>query len=355
MRGALIPELRAEFGVSESLLGLVAPAGTAGFVLVVLLVGAFAGRIDFRRTVLAGTGFVTGCLLLLGLSPVYLVYLGALFFRGTFTGLVRGPDRVILGHLFPDRRGRVFNRYAMAWAVGATFGPVLVVATIALGDWRFAYLALAAALVPVVVAVYSLNLDVAAEERSLTLDGLGTVLREPRVVGPAVALVFSGGLEGGLFTWLPTYAGESLPQATASLTLSTLIVGYVPGRLLYGAYADRIGYLRLVIGLAVTVIPLASLLTVVEGIWLFPTVGALGLVISGVFPTLAAVAIDARPDYSGPINAITIGTSYVGLSIVPAIMGVVAARAGIGTAIELLVPVAAGLVVALVATSAFLS
>jgi len=33
VRGALIPSLRAEFGVSEALLGLVAPAGTVGFCL----------------------------------------------------------------------------------------------------------------------------------------------------------------------------------------------------------------------------------------------------------------------------------------------------------------------------------
>jgi len=350
MRGALIPELRSEFGISDALLGLVAPAGTVGFVLVVLLVGIFAGRIDFRRTVLAGTAVVAACMLLLGLSPAYLVFLGALFLRGTATALVRGPDRVVLGHLFPDLRGRVFNLYAMAWAVGATLGPVFVVAALALGNWRFAYLALAAGLVPVVVAVYRLDLDVAGEERALTLDGLRTVLREPRVVGPAVVLLFSGGLEGGLFTWLPTYAGESLPQATASLTLSTLIVGYVPGRLLYGAYAERVGYLRLVtvsVGLA---IPILSLLTVVEGVWLFPTVGLLGLVISGVFPTLAAAAIDAVPDYSGPINALTIATSYTGISVVPAVMGVVASRAGIGAAMGTLVGVAGGALVVLVVT-----
>ncbi|MFB6295277.1 MAG: sugar MFS transporter, partial [Halobacteriales archaeon] len=345
MRGALIPELRAEFGVSEALLGLVAPAGTVGFVLVILLVGVFAGRIDFRRTMLAGAGIVAACMFLLGLSPTYLVFLGALFLRGTSTALVRGPDRVVLGHLFPDLRGRVFNIYAMAWAIGATLGPVFVVVALALGNWRFAYLALAAGLVPVVVAVYRLDLDVAGEERALTMDGLGTVLREPRVVGPAVALIFSGGLEGGLFTWLPTYAGESLPQATASLTLSTLIVGYIPGRLLYGAYAERVGYLRLVTLSATGAVPLVYLLTVVEGVWLFPVVGTLGLVISGVFPTLAAAAIDAVPDYSGPVNALTIATSYAGLSVVPAVMGVVAARAGIGVAMGLLVGVAAGAVV----------
>jgi fucose permease len=353
MRGALIPEFRLEFGVSESLLGLVAPAGTAGFVLVILIVGAFAGRIDFRRTVLAGMAVVTACMLLLGLAPTYAVFLGVLFLRGTFTALVRGPDRVILGHLFPDRRGRVFNLYDLAWAVGATLGPVLVIVALALGDWRFAYLTLAAVLVPAVVAVYRLDLDVASAEDTLTLDGLGTVFHEPRVVGSAVALVFSGGLEGGLFTWLPTYARETLPPASASLTLSALIIGYVPGRLLCGTYAERIGYVRLVTALAVVATPLTYLLTVVEGIWLFPAAGALGIVVSGIFPTLGAAAIDAVPDYSAPANAITVSTSYVGLSVVPAVMGVVIARAGIGTGMQLLVGVAAGLLMALVGTHVF--
>jgi len=56
MRGAVIPSLRETFAVTESQLGLVAPAGTLGFVLAVTVVGAVAGQFDTRRLLLVGVG-----------------------------------------------------------------------------------------------------------------------------------------------------------------------------------------------------------------------------------------------------------------------------------------------------------
>jgi hypothetical protein len=37
------------------------------------------------------------------------------------------------------------------------------------------------------------------------------LLRNPAVAGMALALLFGGGIEGGFFTWLPTYAAQFFP------------------------------------------------------------------------------------------------------------------------------------------------
>lgn len=354
MRGALLPTLQSEFQVSESLLGLVAPAGTVGFILATLLVGVFAGRLNLKQTVFVGVVSLTVCMFLLGISPIYFIFLGVLFIRGTVTALVRGLDRVILGHLFSDRRGQIFNLYAVAWAVGATFGPVLVVIALALGNWRYAYLALGVSLLPLAAGVFRLDLNIATNERPLTVSGLRRVLYNSKVMAPILALLFSGGFEGGLFIWLPYYANQTLPESSASLTLSALIVGYIPGRLVYSAVAEEIGYLRLVSILTVIATPLTVFLITVEGLWIFPTVIALGLIISGVFPTLAAAGIDAMPEYTGPINALAIGMAYVGTSTLPALMGIVTDRAGIDTALLLLLGALGGLLVVLFGTQILL-
>ncbi|MUV58819.1 MFS transporter, partial [Halogeometricum sp. CBA1124] len=46
--------MRESFGAPEWLLGLVAPAGTVGFVVFVAAAGAVAGRVDTRRLLLVG-------------------------------------------------------------------------------------------------------------------------------------------------------------------------------------------------------------------------------------------------------------------------------------------------------------
>jgi MFS family permease len=50
MRGAMLPSIQESFTVSESLLGFVATAGTAGFICAVLVTGLAAGRTDIDRT-----------------------------------------------------------------------------------------------------------------------------------------------------------------------------------------------------------------------------------------------------------------------------------------------------------------
>lgn len=354
MRGALLPELRREFGASEAVLGLVAPAGTVGLVVTVLLVGALAGRLDLKRTLLLGAVAATASVALVGLSPVFALFLAALLLRGVSTGLARGVDRPVLSHLYPDVRGRVFNLYDLAWAIGASAGPVLVVVALAVGEWRLAYGLLAVGFLPVVVIVYRLPLALPSGlEEPLRLEAIRPLLARPRIAGVTVAMVVSGGIEGSLFTWLPYYATGLFAESTASLTLSALVLGYVPGRILYSAIAERVGYLSLVAGLGVVALPVIVLaFFVASGAGFFLAIGLLGFVWSGMFPTLAAYAVDAAPEYSGPVNAIATGASYGGVATVPVALGLVAERADIVVAMRSLLLLAVAFVAIVVATGA---
>jgi len=77
-----------------------------------------------------------------------------------------------------------------------------------------------------------------------------------------------------------------------------------------------------------------------------------GAFVSGIYPTLSAYAVDTNPSYSGPVNAIATGASYLGLSIAPAVIGVIATWYDIGTALSLLT-VVVGVLAVIVATLRF--
>ena len=330
MRGALLPAFGRQFGVGTSTLGLVAPAGTIGFIAALVLTGTVAGRLDAERTLFASAALVSLSMLALGLAPSYVAFLGALFVRGALTGVFRGLDRPVLSHLFPDRRGRVFDLYGLAWALGAICGPALVVATLALGSWRIAYVLLAIAFLPVLVLLRRADISLPARaERPLRLVDGREIARQPRIAGTGLALTLSGGLEGSLFTWLPFYASRTLPESLTSLTLSLLLVGYVLGRSVYSTFADRVASLPLVAVLAVSAIPTLYLVTALDGWGLFAAVLALDVLVSGLFPTLAAYAVDSAPAYNGPVNALTAGASYSGTAVVPVFLGVAADAYGI--------------------------
>jgi fucose permease len=350
MRGAVVPVLREAFRVPAWQLGLVAPAGTLGFVLLVAVVGAVAGRVGTHRLFLVGIVGTGVGLLAMGFAPTFGFFLAALLGRGVFSGIGRGSDRPLLSHLYPEARGRLFSYYDMAWAVGATLGPLAVAAALRLGDWRLAFYALGAAFLPVAVLVRSLPTPDVGGDRPLDLAALGRIGRRPEVLAMAAGILLTTGVEGGLFTWLTTYAGGRFPDPLATASLSVLLVAYVPGRFVAGRLAEPVGYLRLSLALAAFCLAaVAYTFFLAAGIGLVVGLFAVGLTLSGLYPTLLAHATEAVPEHSAPLNAIGLVAAAVGIAGVPVLMGLVVDGAGIVPAMRLLVVPLVAMVLVLVA------
>jgi len=344
-RGPLLASFEASFGVSQGLLGLVAPAASIGLLLAVLLVGMNAGRVSIRHGLLAGAGIAITSLALLSTVSSYWALVGLFSLQGLGFGTVRALDRPLLSHLYADARGRMFNLYALTWAIGGTIGPVFVNAVLSTLEWRMTFLILLLPLVPVVAFLALADPPREMQrEHSVSLADVRRLLRRPAVLGMAAALVLSGSIEGTVFAWFAYYAGGFVPRPRANLLLSGFIVMYIPGRLLYSYLCDRVSTLDLVGGLAVVGVPLAAVTFTTQSSEVLTVASlALGFVVAGFFPTLSAFGIDNAAEYSGPVNAIATGANFVGISAAPLVVGVVAERADIGSGMRLLVPAMVGI------------
>lgn len=347
VQGAIIPTLRANFGTPEWQLGLVAPAGTIGFLILVAAAGAVAGRVDTRRLLLLGIVGAGVGVFAVGLVPSFGVFLLALTLRGAFAGIGRGSDRPLLSHLYPLRRGRLFSYYDMMWAIGATLGPIVVTAALWAENWRLAYYALGVSFVPVAVLIWYLpSPSVDGGDDPLTLGGMRRIVRSPVVLVMAAGILFSTGVEGGLFTWLTTYAQGRLSESLVTVSLSVLLVAYIPGRFAAGSLSDRIGYEPLAFGLgALCAIAAVYTFVLASGLYLLVGVFCIGLSLSGLYPTLLAYATERTPEHSAPINALGLVVSSVGIAGVPAVMGFVIDSWDVVLAMRLLFAPLLGLVV----------
>lgn len=352
VRGALLPSIKESFTVSNSLLGLVAPAGTLGYLLAAVTVGFAAHRLDTRRFLMVGAAGTAIFLGLLSQAPTYVFLLLFLLGQGITIGIFRGLDRPLLSALYPDSRGQLFNLYALTWAVGATIGPLFVNQMLATSTWQTTFFILALVFLPSVVMLITLELPADLDhDHSFALSDLGKLLRNPSILGMAVALLFSGGIEGGFFTWLPTFAGQYFPQSMANVVLSIFLAAYIPGRFVYSHLANRVAPLVLVLTLSVAAVPmLAYVFYLGTGIGLIIGIFVVGFCVSGFFPTLSAFGIDTVPSHSGPVNAIAISANFVGLSILPVVMGVVSDQYAITTAMRLLIVSMGALAVVIVVT-----
>jgi len=341
LRGALLPSFAADFPVSEAQLGLVSTAGSIGFLLAVAVAGAIVGRVDVRRGLLVALVALGGCLVLVSAAPTYFALLGGLAVLGLATGVLHGFDRPILSHLHPDSRARTFNLQDMVWAVGATLGPVLALAAVEFANWRVAYLVAGVCTVPLAVLVYRLELPASIEaEQDLPLAEIADLLRRPTIAWLAAAMLLLSFVEGGFFTWLPYYASDIFGRRAGTLSLAAYLAAYVPARYVFSRLAGRVPNLDLVLGASLlATVMLAVAFVFARGAAIFVAIVVVGFLVAGMFPTLLARGTNEMPEYSGPINAVALGSSSFGFLVFPATMGVVAERTSIGTAMRLLVPV----------------
>lgn len=343
-RGPLLRSFEAEFGVSEALLGLVSPAGTIGFVVAVLLAGLLAGRIDIKRWLMAGIALTALSLLLMSGAPVYWLFLAFLLAQGSATGVVRGLDRAILSHLYPEGRARIFTLHALVWAIGAVSGPLFINATLARADWRAAYAVLGLFFIPLVLLVWRARLPGDLEaERALSIAALRDLVRRPVMIGMVIGVTLAGAAEGIVFTWLPFYASTFIPREDANVLLTLFLAAYVPARILYTYLLRHVGSLPLAVVLTAGFIPaLGVALLGATGPVLVASVFFAGFFAAGAFPLIPSFGVDAAPRYAGPVLALATGGYYLGLALGPVVVGGVAEVAGIAAAMPLAVALAVG-------------
>ncbi|ERJ04555.1 putative major facilitator superfamily transporter protein [Halorhabdus tiamatea SARL4B] len=334
-RGALVPTFETFFGVSKSQLGLLTPVGTVGYLVAMLTLGSASGRVDVRRFLLAGVALTGVSLLALGAAPGFLVLLGLVGMRSLASGVFRALDRPTLSHLYPESRARMINLQEMTWAIGATAGPLLVTAIVSQYSWRATYLVLAALTVPVFVLIWRLDAPTGTtNERSFGLSDLRPLLAKPGIYGMVVALVFVGSIESIYFTWLPSYADATFSGWITGVVLSIYLAAYVPGRWLFSRLSDRFSFTRLLVVTTVLLTGLTYLaFSGANGYVLLGSIFGVGLLVSGLFPTLISMGIEAMPSFSGPVNVVANVATQIGFSTAPVIVGVLADATSIETAI----------------------
>ncbi len=330
--GVCWPAMRGDLG---------APLAAAG--VVSLLVGgssAVSSVASGRVAALVGTGWVVllSCLAT-GLSLVGFAFapgFAALLGFAIPLGLGAGAVDACLNHDVAVHYGpRHVSWLHGAWGIGATTGPAILVASLSAGSgWRSGYLVLA--LVQLGVAgLLALALPL-WRRRAEGHDGEGVaqpVAATPAGdrFGPALGAVSFGlyvGVEFAVGLWAASLLvdGRGLAPSSAGLSAAGFFLGMTGGRFLLGAFAARVGSRRLVrLGLAVGGLGVVLLAGGLPG----------GLVLMGIgFAPIYPMLMHETPRRFSPQVArfavgLQVGAGYLGAPLLPALLGVLAERAGL--------------------------
>ncbi len=289
LRGPLLPEIRAFFGISYGAFGTVLAISSAAFLLGSLTAGPTLRRVGARTTLRTANILIACGLLVIGFShsvPLFAAGLLLLGFGGGFFDLsING----VAGRAFARNPGLMMNLLHLLFGVGATVGPI-VAGTLLARDFRWDHIYRMAIVLPLLALIGTLSFRRAqgGDGEGSVLRDLRNALRDRRVQALSISLGCFVAVEHGITTWLANYlvSVRGFETAAAATRVAWFYGLFSASRLLLGALTDRIGLIRVV--RISTVLAVAMLLVGGSGPRMAWLLSATGIPVAVLFPTIMA-------------------------------------------------------------------
>ena len=331
--GPLLQILSHRFDVSLPIAGGVLSAHFAGALVGVLGSMRAMERLPNRHVVVAALGFVAVGCALVALAPAWPVMLAAVFFLGIGFGALDIGLNQIVAHSRGARRTAVLNMLNGAFGLGAVLGPILVAL---FGEHHFALLYSGGAVLALGLMWEGLRipgrLPVAPPSTGPRPTGLVMVF----VVGFALYV----GTEAGVGGWSTSHLRSlGLGAASAAALTSGFWLAMAAGRLFMGLLPSRIPEWAIVT--SGSALGAVALMAAVSGAAAPVAYVVTGLVIAPIFPTGIVWLARLLPGDSRATSWLFPG-AMVGGAVIPAVIGFVITRVGLGGAPVVLSAVAVG-------------
>lgn len=330
--GAAWPAMRTELGLPLDAAGGILLVTTAGVVLSSTATGWIRARIGAGSVLWGSTALAAFALLLNGFAPHWSLLLVAAVCAGLGGGAI---DATLNDHVARHHSARHMNWLHACWGVGAAIAPNVVAFVLARGySWRVAYVALG-----VVEALLTLSFvatrnlwqeDAVAADSGMASQPTAAGSRGARRASVAMFYAY-GGLEAGTGLWtsslLTTQRGFSLASAGAAVGMywGALCVG----RFVIGAYADRVGPLRVLRWSAAAAL-LAVIAFALPGTPTWFAIGALaalGMALASIYPITMHDTPRRFPGLEGArLVGLQVAATALGMASMPWLLGAISER-----------------------------
>jgi fucose permease len=355
--GPALPEMRAEFGVSLAASGLVFVMHSTGYFAGVLVASGLADTHGRKRVTSIGAAGLVAGMILAALAPSWPLVLAAIVIAGAGFALGDVGLNAAIGDAVEGagKRAALMNLLHGAFPAGTLIAPAALALVLRFGlSWRLAFAGTAIGAAIALAGFLPGTPRWPATTHPSRPGGpkhLLRLLRDPVLRTLAIVQGLYVGVEVALSGWIASYLTEQFHAAPAEGALATSLFwgGFLIGRPVAAYLTHRFGPQRLL-----PCFCLAGVITVAAGVassgawWASAAYAAAGLGISGIFPTVMALALEGRTGDSGAATALMTGAASLGGLIWPWFVGFVAQEAGLRSAMATAgAPLAVTLVLAL--------
>lgn len=328
--GAILPYLRQEFGITYDQGGLLLALQAIGN-LTASFAGGFISDYIGRKAMLA----IGSLFFVIGFGGVLLVHSAFMLIAFLFiAGLGWGTLNNLVNAVVSDAtqgNGSIMNMLHMFFGIGAFSAPFLVGLSVRIGlGWRLAVLALVIAAALLCAVFLLMPIPQAKDKNKMSLAAFRAI-KDGRFILFMALLFFYVGTENSINGWFVTYLIDRnlFSAVDAQNMLSIFWIALIIGRLIC-SYLARIYSKEIVIAVcsAGGFICLILLLTADTSFAILLLAFAVGLFLSGIYPTVVANASSLIAG-SGTASGMMLSFGGLGGAVVPYIDGIVAKGNGI--------------------------
>jgi fucose permease len=331
--GVAWPSIRASFGLPVDALGALLVSFTGGYLAASFGSGAVLRRMNVG-TLLAASCLATGLSLLgYAVSPQWGLMVALALLAGLGAGAIdAGLNTYAAVHFSP----RTVNWLHGFYGVGATLGPIVMTTVLSAGrpwQWGYAIVGAAQLLLAAGFAATAKSWSHEAAEAKSRAHGAapwtGTLRLPAAWLGIALFMAYTG-LEAAAGMWAYSLFTEArgVPAATAGVWVGIYFGSFTAGRFASGVIA---GFVRPEILLRASLLgAVLCALAIWADVFTLVALGLLGFCLAPVFPSLIATT-PSRLGEAHTANAVgfQIAAAVLGQSLIPATIGLIAARAGL--------------------------
>ena len=347
MVGALVPQLRQEYGISYDLSGFLISANSIGMIAMNVIASYTALLFGLKRAYMLQHALVIIGLLAVTISGNPILLLLGMTFIGFARGSTANYSNQIVNDITKSNSGHL-NLMGVFFALGACVAPfIMLFSANNAGNWRYANYGMSIAAAIGILLTLRMRLGKEGVNTGNVKRGDLSFFKRKKYWLPLAALFCYSGMEISVIGWISTFFIEAQNTSTQFASgMSTLLwVSILVGRIVCSMIANRTTTSKFIFYLSIGVAAFMALF--ISNISLPIQVAAmigLGLFMSGTYSTILASAGPIFSEYKLAFGYFFM-LSGLGPVITPTIVGLIAEHHGIQQGIKILAVVAAALLV----------
>ena len=293
--GSALPAIVSEFDISYTDAGILLSLPTFGFIFGAILCMTFVHKTGPFKLLSFALISVSLSLAWISASRVFWMLVLASVIMSVGSGLIETTVGVGVSSVRYKRTGGALNFIHSAYAIGAIVSPFVVALLLTTSDRWWVPFVLASAL-SMMVFLYSASLKIswAPAIRQSRKTEYGYLIQQPVFWIAIIGVFVYVGYEVAFTSWLSAYVYDvkGITMRLSSIFPALLWAGLFVGRVMSGAFVERLGYAHsLLLLTSLSSISVVAVLFSKSPITLIIAVMISGIGFSGVFPTLQAIMI----------------------------------------------------------------